>query len=138
MKEFSHPGAKEKQKANINKSLENTVTVSKNQWKYSASLALELSEDIPEILCLPRELNQVFLNLIVNAACAIEEKAKAQNSADKGLITIATKADAEWVSIRISDTGGRYSGRHTGKNIRSVFHDKRYPERNRPGTQHRV
>ena len=106
MKEFSHPGAKTRQKADINKGLVNTVNVSKNKWKYLSDIKFELAENLPGILCLPGELNQVFLNIIINAVHAIEEKNRKLESRDKGLITISTEMNPPWIDIRFKDTGG--------------------------------
>src|SRR5579871_605903 len=71
MKEFSHPGTVEKVNMNINRAIESTVTVARNEWKYVAEMELDLAPDLPPAPCLPGDLNQVFLNLIINAAHAI-------------------------------------------------------------------
>lgn len=105
MKEFSHPGQEEKTMANINKALETTVTVARNEWKYVADIKLDLDPSLPEVLCLPGELNQVFLNILVNAAHAITAKLE-ESSEEKGAITLRTKADEDWLEIQIQDTGG--------------------------------
>lgn len=104
MKEFSHPGQEEKVKININETLENIITISKTEWKYVADLETNFDGDLPLISCLPSELNQVFLNIIVNAAQSIEEKFGEQNLA-KGLIKISTLKNCEYAVIKISDTG---------------------------------
>ena len=102
MKSFSHPG-KDKVMTNINKAIENTATVSRNEWKYVAELETELDESLPMIECLP-EINQVFLNMIVNAAHTIADKQKEVPEA-KGLITIRTSHTDTDIQIEISDTG---------------------------------
>lgn len=102
MKEFSHPGTKEKKSVDINKAIESIITVSRNEWKYVADLQTHLAPDLPRVPCLPDEINQVFLNLIVNAAHAIAEKNSAE---DKGLIAISTSQEDNWVHVRIADTG---------------------------------
>jgi len=104
MKEFSHPGTKEKEPSDINKIIETTLTISRNEWKYLATVETDLSKDLPLVPCLPNELGQVFLNLIVNASHAIEEKL-GDNSEEKGKITIKTKRENNFVEIIISDTG---------------------------------
>lgn len=101
MKEFSHPGGEDKVAVDINKALENTATVARNEWKYVAELELNLEPDLPLVACLPGEMNQVFLNLIVNAAHAIGELQREE----KGRIAITTRRDGEWVEICIRDTG---------------------------------
>ena len=104
MREFSHPGGNEKQPTDINKAIESTVAVSRNEWKYLADLKLELDDSLPLVPCLPNEFNQVVLNLIVNAAYAIGQVVG--NDRDtKGTITIQTRGDDDSVVIAITDTG---------------------------------
>lgn len=104
MKEFSHPDRKEKTMVQINTAIESTITVTKNEWKYVAEVATDLDPGLPMISCLPGELNQVFLNLLVNSAQAIAEKEGA-NSGAKGKISMSTRKDGDWVEIRCQDTG---------------------------------
>ena len=104
MKEFSHPGSEEKRLLDVNRAIESTVRVSRNEWKYVADLKLDLDPDLPAVPCLPGELNQVILNLIVNAAHAIADVA-AEKPGAKGVITVSTCRDGEWVEIRVRDTG---------------------------------
>jgi signal transduction histidine kinase len=103
MKEFSHPGTKEKEPIDINRAIENTLTVSRNEWKYVADVATELDRTLPLVPCLPGEFNQVILNLIVNSAHAIAQKNG--TSAGKGHIRVSTAKENGWAEIRISDTG---------------------------------
>ncbi len=105
MKAFSHPGIGRKVPADINRSIENTVTVSRNEWKYDCELKLELDYNLPEIPCYESELNQVILNLIVNAADAIHENFEKGNI-DKGVIIISTFREEYNAIITISDNGG--------------------------------
>lgn len=104
MKEFSHPGIEEKTYVDINKAIENTVTISKNEWKYVAEVSTEFEEETLLVPCLPGELNQVFLNIIVNAAHAIGDKI-GKDAKEKGKIHITTRKNNEFGEIRISDTG---------------------------------
>lgn len=104
MKEFSHPGAKEKTRVDLNRCIENTVTVSRNEWKYVAELTTEFDASLPPVNCLPDEFNQVILNIIVNAAHAIKDVV-GDGSEGKGRITITTRRDGDWADVRISDTG---------------------------------
>jgi two-component system NtrC family sensor kinase len=99
MKTFSHPGHNEQVPADLNEALEATVTVTRHQVKEVADLDLELG-DLPPVRCNIADLNQVFLNLIVNAADAIEETGR------HGAITVATAVDGGDAVVRISDTGG--------------------------------
>ncbi len=104
MKEFSHPGSDEKQAVDLNRALESTLTVSRNEWKYVADVVTQFDPDLPPVTCLPADLNQVFLNLIVNAAHAIEAKAGGREG-PKGTITVSTRRDGPWAEIVVRDTG---------------------------------
>ncbi|MEO1174381.1 MAG: PAS domain S-box protein, partial [Myxococcota bacterium] len=86
MKEFSHPSEGQKQGADLNALIETALTVSRNEWKYVAQVETELSETLPMVPCHRDELNQVLLNLLVNAAHAI-----ADNHADGELGTITVR-----------------------------------------------
>ncbi len=103
MKEFSHPSQAEKHPTDLNKQIESTITVSRNEWKYVAELTTDLDPNLPPVLCLAAELNQVFLNIIVNAAHAIRDVVG--DSGDKGQITVTSRQHGPWVEIRIRDTG---------------------------------
>ncbi|MCB0277469.1 MAG: PAS domain-containing protein, partial [Calditrichaeota bacterium] len=74
MRAFSHVGGTAKSRQNLNKVLDNAVTVTRNEWKYAADLERDFEEELPHIDCYIDELNQVFLNIIVNAAQAIADK----------------------------------------------------------------
>jgi PAS domain S-box-containing protein len=104
MKEFSHPGTKEKIPLDLNHAIESTITVARNEWKYVAELETEFDPSLPLISCHPGEFNQVILNMIVNAAHAIADVVGKEGAA-KGRITVQTRNCLEWVEIRIQDTG---------------------------------
>lgn len=104
MKEFSHPGGNEKQAVDLNRAIESTLTVSRNEWKYVADLVTDFDRNLPLVPCFPSEFNQVILNLIVNAAQAIGELA-GDDSKEKETITVSTRLDGDWVDIRVQDTG---------------------------------
>ena len=104
IKEFSHPGPVEKTPLDINHAIESTVLVSRNEWKYVADLKTELDANLPPVMCVPGEFNQVILNLIVNAAHAIADVVADQPGA-KGTITVSTHGDGDWAEIRVRDTG---------------------------------
>ena len=105
MKEFSHPGSKEIEHVDINHLIEMTVTVARNEWKYSSELQLDLAPDLPGVFCMAGEIGQVLLNLMVNAAHTITEKLGRTPEGGKGLITIKTETDGPFVLIHITDTG---------------------------------
>lgn len=96
LKDFSHVEEVIWQKANIHKGLESTLNIVNNELKYKAEIIKDFDE-LPSIACVPSQLNQVFMNLLVNAGHAI---------ADKGKITIKTSLlDEENICVEISDTG---------------------------------
>ncbi|HWD91298.1 MAG TPA: response regulator [Verrucomicrobiae bacterium] len=104
MKEFSHPGTSEKCPTNINKAIETTVTVARNEWRYVADLTLDLDPQLPMVPCFASEFNQALLNLVVNAAHAIGEIIKKKPDT-KGVITIQSRRRGDHVEVRIADTG---------------------------------
>jgi len=104
MKEFSHPGIEEKKPIDLNHALETTITVARNEWKYVADIELELDSTLPLVPCFPGELNQVFLNLLVNAAQAIGEIVD-RGKDEKGRILVSTRQQGGVVEIRVGDTG---------------------------------
>tara|TARA_R110002072_G_scaffold273219_2_gene433706 strand:+ start:20398 stop:21624 length:1227 start_codon:yes stop_codon:yes gene_type:complete len=104
MKGFCHPGLPDKQPVDLNSVIENTVSVSRNEWKYVAHVELELHESLPLVSCNENEIKQVILNLIVNAAQAIEEQ-NGTGSGIQGHIRIETRSSDQYVEIEISDDG---------------------------------
>jgi PAS domain S-box-containing protein len=105
MKEFSHPGSKDKAPVNINDIINTTMTVSSNEWKYVAEIETDLDPSLPSVTCLADEMGQVFLNILVNAAHAIGDKLGDTPDGEKGLISISSRLDEEWIEIRIKDSG---------------------------------
>ncbi len=105
MKEFSHPGTGEKKLTNVNQAIENTVMVARNEWKYVADVEFGFDPDLPSVSCLPGELNQVILNMVVNGAHAIGDVLEVTKE-ELGKITIRTRVVGDWVEIDIADTGG--------------------------------
>ncbi|PVV23581.1 MAG: hypothetical protein B6D79_11995 [gamma proteobacterium symbiont of Ctena orbiculata] len=101
MKEFAHPGSKQMALADMNRIISNAVAVCKNEWKYVADTELKLGESLPQVKCLGGEISQVVLNLVINAAHAIEA-AKLQQ---KGKISITTTFNDDYVEMSIADTG---------------------------------
>jgi signal transduction histidine kinase len=95
LKDFAHPGEQKLKYADINKNMESTLNVVWNELKCKARVVKEYG-DLPEVRCYPQQLNQVFVNLLVNAAQVIEKE---------GEIRIATRALDGKVEIKISDTG---------------------------------
>lgn len=95
LKNFSRVEHPEEQSANLNTCLEETLRIVWNELKYKATVVKDFGE-LPDTLCYPQQLNQVFVNILVNAAQAMVEK---------GEITIRTRAEDGMISVAISDTG---------------------------------
>ena len=102
MKDFSHPDQREMTIAELNSAIESTLVVASNEYKYSATLKKELQE-LPPVLCHLGDINQVILNLIVNAAHAIVDQHG--SSVDDGLITIKSWSTESDVMISVTDNG---------------------------------
>jgi len=110
MKDFSHPGHNEKSMADINKAIESTAVITKNVWKYECELDLDLEKDLPPVFCSIDDINQVFLNLIVNATDAIVELKEMRNELNsdddmQGRIIIRTRSEKNSVVITVKDNG---------------------------------
>lgn len=104
MKSFSHASNGEKNDIDITEAIEATVTVARSEWKYVAEVKYEFEENLPPVPCLRDEFNQVVLNIVINAAHAIEEALKSSGR-DMGVITIAAKRDEQFVEVVITDDG---------------------------------
>jgi signal transduction histidine kinase len=102
MKEFSHPDSAAKTETDLNKGISSTIMVARNEWKYVAEVITDFDDALPPVICYPGEVNQVILNLLVNAAHAIKDQMKDHG---KGKITVSTKKRDDCVEISISDTG---------------------------------
>ncbi|MEW6500301.1 MAG: ATP-binding protein, partial [Thermodesulfobacteriota bacterium] len=95
LKSFSRIDQAQVQAADLNECLDSTINIVWNELKYKAEVKKEYGE-LPPTVCNPQQLNQVFMNLLVNAAQAIEKH---------GIITVKSWADPEWISVSVSDTG---------------------------------
>ena len=95
LKDFSHIGDSEMQWANLEDGLESTLNVVWNELKYKVQIVKDFGS-IPEVKCIPSQINQVFMNLLVNAGQAIQER---------GVITLRTRQEGKNVCVEISDTG---------------------------------
>ncbi len=104
MKDFSHPGTEEKKPIDLNRAIESTAIVARNEWKYVADMVTDLDPALPLVPCQAGEFNQVILNLLINGAHTINDVIS-QTEGDKGKITISTRVEGEWVEVRIADTG---------------------------------
>jgi PAS domain S-box-containing protein len=104
LKEFSHPGSEEKRPSDINRAINTTLNVSRNEWKYIAEVVTNLDMELPLVPCYLNDFNQVMLNLIINAVHTVKEKTKDDNPKSE-TIGITTKLRGKWVEISVSDTG---------------------------------
>jgi two-component system NtrC family sensor kinase len=102
MKEFAHPDQRQKAPADLNRALATTLIIARNEYKYVAEVESDYGE-LPLVPCHVGELNQVFLNIIVNAAHAIESATKGTER--QGRIRLETRHEGASVRISISDTG---------------------------------
>ncbi|MEM9134527.1 MAG: PAS domain-containing protein [Actinomycetota bacterium] len=102
MKDTAHPGRDVNEPVDLNRLIDSTVVVARNEWKYVADLGLDFDDDLPEVLCRASQISQVILNLVVNASHAIGDVI---SGADKGRIDITTRADGDHAVITVHDTG---------------------------------
>ncbi len=102
MKEFAHPDRKEMAQADINQAISSTLIIAANEYKYVAEVETQFAE-LPLVNCYAGEINQVVLNLIVNAAHAIADVVK--GTPDKGRIKVTTRVLDGSIEIAIGDTG---------------------------------
>jgi len=105
MKDLSHPGSDEKTMVDINKILESTITVCRNEWKYIAAMETSFASDLPLAPCFASEISQAFLNIIVNSAHAIND-CTAGGAKGMGKISVTTSKAGNSIQILITDTGG--------------------------------
>jgi signal transduction histidine kinase len=103
MKEFAHPDSRDMVSVDLNRAVESTLTIARSEYKYVADLETDFGE-LPPVICHVGDVNQVVLNIVVNAAQAIEDVVK--GSGRKGLIKVSTRSDGDAVIVAIRDTGG--------------------------------
>lgn len=114
LKDFAHPGEETMQEADINACLNSTLNVILNEIKYKADVIKEYG-DLPRVVCYPQQLNQVFLNIIINAVQAIEKN---------GIITIATDQYDQSIRVRIRDNGSGIEAKHLSRIFDPFFTTK--------------
>jgi signal transduction histidine kinase len=102
MKEFAHPDQAQKTFADLNQAIRSTLVIAHNEYKYVAELDTQF-DDLPPIECYLGEVNQVVLNLLVNAAHAIADVVK--DTGNLGKLTVRTRLDGDGIEISIGDTG---------------------------------
>jgi len=103
MRKFSHSDRGGKSFSDINDALETTITVARNELKHIADVETQFERDLPAVECLSGEMNQVFLNLIINAAHAIRDACQQQER--RGKLLISTRTVEQDVQVEIKDNG---------------------------------
>jgi signal transduction histidine kinase/ligand-binding sensor domain-containing protein len=114
LKDFSHVNQEEWQQADLHRGLDSTLNVAAHELKYRAEVIKEYGE-IPLLDCMPFQINQVFMNLLVNAAQAMDQR---------GTITIRTGSDAEQIWVQIADTGKGIRPEHLNRVFEPFFTTK--------------
>lgn len=114
LKDFSHVDESTWQHANLEQGMDSTLNVVANEIKYKAEVVREYA-GIPEVECMPSQLNQVFLNLLMNAAQAIDKK---------GVITVRTGIGGEEVWVEVEDTGNGIAPEHINRIFDPFFTTK--------------
>jgi PAS domain S-box-containing protein len=104
MKEFSHADQAEMSRVDLNRSIKSTLVIASTEYKYVADVVTDFAPDLPQVTCHGGQINQVVLNLVVNAAHAIGDVVK--GTTNKGRITVRTAVEDDFVVISIGDTGG--------------------------------
>lgn len=121
MKNFAHPGGSEKAQIDVNEAIHDTLMVCRGEWKHIAEIDLDLDETLPPLFCHGGQLNQVFLNLIVNSAHAIGAKFK---NGQLGKIEIKTFVENGGFNITFSDNGCGIDGDIIGRIFDPFFTTK--------------
>jgi signal transduction histidine kinase len=115
LREFSRAGhAEEWTVSELHAGIDSTINIVWNELKYKVDLVKEYGE-VPPIECLPSQLNQVFMNILVNAGHAIE---------GRGQIVIRTRADGDLAYVEIADTGKGIEAEHLARVFEPFFTTK--------------
>ncbi|MFQ5508371.1 MAG: ATP-binding protein [Leptospirillia bacterium] len=114
LKTFAHSGEGQLEWADLHKGLESTLNICNNELKYKAEVICEFGE-LPELRCIPSQLNQVFMNLLVNAAQAIDTQ---------GVVTVRTGTEKDEVWVEVQDTGKGISPEHLDRLFDPFFTTK--------------
>lgn len=104
MRDFSHIDERRKAPADINRAINSTIIILRNSLKYAADVEKNFDPDLPDVLCCVDDLNQVFMNLLINAVHSIEEAVQVGRY-KRGLIRVQTRRDDDHVVISIADNG---------------------------------
>jgi len=106
IKHFAHPGEGNKDRVSIPDEIRNAVLLTNNQIKYAVDVSTDIDPDLPLVVGRPNELNQVLINLIMNASYAIEDSQKSTGAEfEMGRISISAKLHEKNIEIRVHDNG---------------------------------
>jgi PAS domain S-box-containing protein len=103
MKEFSHVDQREMSSVDLNRAINSTLVIARSEYKYVADVETDFGE-IPPVMCHGGQVNQVVLNLVINAAHAIADQVK--GTSNKGIIKVRTREENGFAVISICDNGG--------------------------------
>lgn len=115
LKEFSHVDSTDWQEADITQGIESTLRILSNELKYKAEVVRHYAPDLPHIYCQPMQLNQVFMNLLVNAAQAIETFGK---------IEVSVREVDNALEIKVQDSGSGIAPEHLKRIFEPFFTTK--------------
>ena len=101
IKEYSYPSSKSRAPVDLNHLINLVSTVTHNQWKYVAEMVFNLDPDLPKVMAIEGEINQVLVNLVINASQAVE----ARKLGTPGTITITTRQSKQGIELTVTDTG---------------------------------
>ncbi len=104
IKEYAHPASVQKQPVDLNHAVEGGITMCRNEWKDAAELVTDFDLALPPVACLSSDIHRVVVNLVVNAAHAINTAAQ-NEPGRKRQIVVRTRHDGPWAEIRVEDSG---------------------------------
>ena len=136
LKDFSHPGNSGKQLEDINQMLETVFTISRNEWKHVAEVRMNLEPHLPLVPCVRDAINQVFLNIVINAAQAIQDQECRYQAVDlpyQGEIKVDSCQKGGAVCVRISDNGPGIPANLISRVFDPLFYYKGCGKRDRTG-----
>lgn len=117
LKTFSHVDNSDWQWSDLREGIENTIKIANNQLKYKAELSCDFASELPLVHCQPMQLNQVFLNLLVNASQAINERGEI-------FVYVTHDAKSKTVTIKVEDTGCGIESHHLKRIFEPFFTTK--------------
>lgn len=133
MRDFSHMDERRMAPADLNRAIRSTVTILRNELKYITDVQTDFDPDLPEVFCSVDEMNQVFLNLLINAGHSIQEKIE-QGHLQRGCIRIRTRTEDDGIIIRIEDNGAGIRPEIQDRIFERFFTTKRnHPKRHGTG-----